>query len=291
MAKTRKKSKTATKKPAAPKSLPNSFRLTSAAYLTIKNNFRLLGGITLIYMALNLLFVQGLNGWGVQQLKDSLQQDNDKFSSSLNVFGALVGGSGSTNAESNSIMQFILFVLVSLVVIWTLRSISAKRKVKVKQAFYEASTPLVPFLIILSVLLLQTIPLMIGSLLSNYVLLAGLAVGFLQEALWFTVIALLAGLTVFLISSSWFALYIVTLPEMTPLTALRSAKKLVRGRRWAVIRRLLFLPLLVLVVMLILIIPLIYWVAPLAGVTFFILSSVAFVFAHSYFYTLYRELL
>ena len=54
-----------------------------------------------------------------------------------------------------------------------------------------------------------------------------------------------------------FALYIVTLPDMTPMKALRSARELVRYRRWTVLRKVLFLPLMLLVVAAIIMVPII----------------------------------
>ncbi len=50
---------------------------------------------------------------------------------------------------------------------------------------------------------------------------------------------LLAMLTLIYVKSSLFALYIVTLPDMTPMKALRSARELARYRRWTVLRKIL----------------------------------------------------
>jgi hypothetical protein len=94
-----------------------------------------------------------------------------------------------------------------------------------------------------------------------------------------------------MISSSLFALYIVTLPDMTPMKALRSARELVRHRRWTVLRKILCLPLILLVAGAVIMLPIIIVLTPLAQWVFFLLTMLALVAAHAYMYTLYRELL
>jgi phosphatidylglycerophosphate synthase len=73
--------------------------------------------------------------------------------------------------------------------------------------------------------------------------------------------------------------------------ALRSARELVRYRRWTILRKVLFLPLLLLIVTAIMMVPVISVVTPLAQWVFFILMMAAIAVVHSYMYTLYRELL
>jgi hypothetical protein len=101
----------------------------------------------------------------------------------------------------------------------------------------------------------------------------------------------LAAWSFYMISSSIFAIYIVSLPDTEPRAALRSAKKLVRGRRWEVIPKILFLPLFVLVVMGIIVIPLIVWAAFLVAPVFYALSMLTVLFVHTYLYCLYRRLI
>ena len=73
--------------------------------------------------------------------------------------------------------------------------------------------------------------------------------------------------------------------------ALRSARQLVRYRRWTIMRKFIFLPVAVLFIGAVLIIPLIIYATPLAEWTFFALTMLALAVIHSYVYNLYRELL
>jgi hypothetical protein len=94
-----------------------------------------------------------------------------------------------------------------------------------------------------------------------------------------------------MVSSSIFALYIVTLPDVTPMQALRSARELVRYRRWSIARKVLFLPVSLLVIAAVIMVPVILLVTPASEWVFFILSMLSIAVIHSYMYSLYRELL
>lgn len=73
--------------------------------------------------------------------------------------------------------------------------------------------------------------------------------------------------------------------------ALRSARELVRYRRWTVLRKILFLPVVLLVAAAVVMVPIIIWLTPLAQWIFFLLTMFALVAVHAYMYNLYRELL
>ena len=94
-----------------------------------------------------------------------------------------------------------------------------------------------------------------------------------------------------MLCSSLFALYIVTLPDMTPMMALRSARQLVLSRRLNVLRKLAALPLFIIIVIILLVVPAIYFLPVVAPWLYFALTIMALVFLHAYLFTLYRELL
>jgi hypothetical protein len=150
--------------------------------------------------------------------------------------------------------------------------------------------PIVPFILVLCVIGLQLLPLVIGTGLYSLVASNGIAVG--GEIIFWIVLAIaLTVLSLYWLCSSLFALYIVTLPDMTPLKALRSARELVRNRRAQVIRKVLWLPLVLFVVAGLIMLPIILWLTPLAQWIFFLLTMFSVVAIHTYMYILYRELL
>ena len=285
-----------TKRIKHPVKLPNVWQLTKTAALTLWQHKQLFIGIILMYGLLNLLLVQGLaSGTDVTNLKHSLSQAFSghlgSLVSSLGVFVVLVGSAGNGSSQTAGAYQLILGLVASLAVIWALRQVLAGQRVRVRDTFYLGMYPLVPFVLVLLVIGLQLVPLLIGSTLYTLVITNGIAAYFIEQLIWGLLYALLALLSLYMITSSLFALYIVTLPDMTPMKALRSARELVRYRRWTVLRKLICLPIILFVVAAIIMVPIIIWLTPLAQWVFFLLTMLSLVAIHTYMYTLYRELL
>jgi hypothetical protein len=231
----------------------------------------------------------------VTGLKHTLNQaftgNLGSLASGVSVFVVLVGSAGNGSSQTAGAYQLFLGLITSLAVIWALRQVLAGSLVRIRDAYYQGMYPLIPFILVLLVIGLQLLPLLIGSTLYSLVVTNGIAVYPIERIIWALLFALLALLSLYMISSSLFALYIVTLPDMTPMKALRSARELVRNRRWTVLRKLLCLPIVLLIVAAIIMVPIIIWLTPLAQWVFFLLTMFALVAANTYVYMLYRELL
>lgn len=209
---------------------------------------------------------------------------------SLTVFGMLLG-SGAPTSDVASAYQAMILAIISLALIWALRQTHAHEQITVKDAFYKSSHPLVPFIIVLMFLGLQLIPMLIGTSIYSLTVSNGIATALLAKLILAAVALGLTFISIYMVCASIFALYIVTLPEMTPLKAMRSAKTLVRFRRWTIIRKVLFLPFILVVLLLAIMLPIILVLTPIAEVVFLFLGAFSIVIAHSYMYSLYRELL
>jgi hypothetical protein len=285
------------KEPAAPlPKLPNVWQLTKTTWQTLWEHKKLFIGITIIYGLLNLVLVQGLaGGTDVSSLKHALGQAyNGNFgslASAFSIFTVLVGSSGNSSSQAAGGYQLFLGIITSLAVIWALRQILAGTSIRIRDAYYRGMYPLIPFILVILVIGLQLLPFIIGSTLYNLVVANGIAIGALERAGWFLVFLLVMAWSIYMISASLFALYIVTLPEMTPLKATRSARDLVRGRRWPVILRLVSLPVILLVLAAVIMVPIIIVLTFLAQWVFLVLTMFTLVAVHAYMYTLYRELL
>ncbi|MDB5170334.1 MAG: hypothetical protein JWO35_28 [Candidatus Saccharibacteria bacterium] len=289
------------KKPAAAKprrivKLPNVWLLTKKATLTLWEHKRLFVAITLIYGLLNLVLVQGLaSGTDVGSLKDQLSSvftgNFGAIASSLSIFAVLVGSSGNGSSQTAGAYQLFIALITSLAIIWALRQVLLGNKLRARDAYYRGMYPLVPFILVLLIVGLQLIPLIVGSSLYSIVISNGIAVYFVEKLMWAVAFGLLGLLSAYMLSSSLFALYIVTLPDMTPMKALRSARELVRHRRWTVLRKVLCLPVILLVAAALIMVPIIIVLTPLAQWIFFLLTMFSLAAVHAYMYTLYRELL
>lgn len=281
-----------------PVKLPNAWRLTRMAARTLWEHKRFFIILTLVYGVLNLVLVQGFaaGSTNVSTLKDTLglvfTGHFGSLASSLSIFALLIGSSGNSTSPTAGAYQLFLALITSLAIIWTLRQLLAGVQLKrVRDAYYRGVYPLIPFILVLLVIGLQLIPLLIGSTVYSQVISGGIAVYFVEKFIWALLYGLLALLSLYMLSSSLFALYIVTLPDMTPMKALRSARELVRHRRWTVLRKIVALPVILLFAAAIVMVPIIIWLTALAQWVFFLLTMFGLVAVHAYMYTLYRELL
>jgi hypothetical protein len=280
-----------------PQALPSAWKLSKQAAKLLWQHRKLIIGITLIYGLLNIILVRGFSGsTDVSELKNVLNQIFDgnwgHFASSLTIFALLVTSAGNTTSSTGGTYQLLLVLIISLALIWTFRQVLAGHtKVRVRDGFYRGMYPFIPFVLVLLVIGVQLIPLLVGSTLYSTVINNGIAVYAVEKFFWGLLFFLLALLSLYMICSSIFALYIVTLPDMTPMKALRSARELVRFRRWTVLRKVLFLPVALLIIAAIIMVPIITFATPAAQWLFFILTMLAVAAVHAYMYTLYRELL
>ncbi len=279
-----------------PTKLPSAFKIFKASIKTLGANRNLFLIITLIYGLLTVILVRGIGGaLNLSDLKSSLQSGFNgslgNFFTGLTLFSYLLSSAGTSANPAGGVYQTLLIIIMSLVVIWALRQVLAGRKIKAKEAFYQGTFPLIPFILVLLVIGLQLLPLALGSWLYSTVITSGIAITGIEKFLWALLAMLLATLSLYMICSSLFALYIVTLPNMTPMKALRSARQLVLYRRWTVLLKILFLPLALIIIGAAVMIPLIIFVTPLAEWIFFLLSMFTLVVVHTYMYTLYRQML
>jgi hypothetical protein len=280
-----------------PTGLPlSSWKLLKKAFRNIRSVWRPLMAVVLIYGLLNAYFVQGLSApLDVGDLKEdvsSLLGDGaSSLVTNLTVFGALATSTTQSQTEVGNIYQTLFLLVTSLVTIWLLRQAALGNRASAKQAYYNGVYALVPFSFVLLYIGLQLIPMRISSELYKLTVGAGLAVTAYEVVLWTLLCFLLALWSLYLVTSSIFALLIVTLPNTTPMVAIRSAKDLVEFRRWTILRRLFVgVALVVLLAICILALSVVFF-DPIAPWLFFACVIFAPVLLTSYVFTIYRELL
>ncbi len=292
---TKKQSKAKAKKHIKTRSpVEGSFQLSLRVFKIWKAHWKTLGGIVLVYLVLNILFASGVSNItsAFSSIKNDLNNGGGhQLWHAAGGFASLVGSSGSSTSATGSTLQSILFILESLVIIWALRHLISGQGISVKVAYYRSMAPLIPFLLVIFIIIVQLLPITLGGTLlavvsSSIFTNTGSATFF--SVLFFMILAIWS---IYMVSASVFALYIVTLPDMQPLQAIRSAKDLVQYRRPEVVRKVFFMPVFVLVAMGIVIVPLILYASFIVPVVFFVLSMLAILFMHTYLYSLYRELL
>ena len=275
-------------------SLPPATKLFRHSLGIIRRNKKIFGLILFAYIGLSILLVRGFSSTAqLTSVKATITATKGTgFATSTSILSSLFSASSATTTGGTT-FQLVLFIIMSLVIIWALRQVHGKQNVKVsiKDAFYKSTEQLIPFTLVLLVVSLQLIPMLIGASLYSMVVVNGLAVNGLEKLPWMGVFFLLALSSLYALSSSIFALYIVTLSGVTPLQALRSAKELVRLRRWTVMRKILFLPVFLFTVICLIMLPTVLWLTPIAEWIYFAIGLGTLIIAHSYLYNLYRELM
>lgn len=277
--------------------IAGSFKILRMSIRHLWLNKRLFGGILLVYLVLFALLVKGLAtnfqlAETRNQIEEAVDGDLGNIEMGAVLFGTLIGTASRAPSESSAVYQTLLFVVMSLAVIWALRqTFEAPKSIKMKQAFYSGMAPFVTYLLVCLVILLQLLPALIGSFIYSIVVNNSIAVGWIEQVMWLVFLVAALGVSVFFVSSSLFATYIVTLPGIEPLQALRKSRSLVKFRRFLIIRKVLFLPVVLLMFMLLIFFPLVIYAAVAAEVLFMIFSLALLILAHTYLYILYREML
>jgi hypothetical protein len=279
-----------------PVRLPSSWQITKKTCRLLWQARRPLLGIFVTYIILSILLVRGFGGANdISTLRDQLSKgvggNTGELAAGISSLATTLTSANAGSTASAGVYQMLLGVIVSLATIWTLRQVLGGERVRVRDAFYKSTTPFIPFLLVLVIILIQTLPFMIGGGIYTIVVGYGIAITGLEKLLWGMLFAVLALTTVYMLCSSLFGLYIVTLPDMTPLKALRSARNLVRYRRPAVFRKLIFLVFALGVLAVVLLLPAVLVITGLAAWVFFLFSLAALIVVNAYMYTLYRELL
>jgi hypothetical protein len=179
----------------------------------------------------------------------------------------------------------------------------AGNKVKVRDGLYNAGAPILPTVLVAILLIVQLLPFAIALIGYSAAASTGLLDGGVQAMLFWIAAGLLALLSLYWITSTIFALIIITLPGMYPFQAIKAAGDMVIGRRLRILLRFLWMALTVVVAWIVVMIPVIIfdsWVTsvwsatsgiPVVPVTILIMSSLTVIWVSSYVYLLYRKVI
>lgn len=287
-------------KPAKFKPVPTSWALWKESLSFVKLHWKKVTLFLLVYMSLYIVFVRGLgSAIDFANVRENLSENGESVNGlirSLIFFGVLVSASNAVSSDVAAAYQSILFVVGSLAFIWLLRLLHTKnyKDVRVKDGFYKGMQPLVQFIIVLVIIGLETIPLTIAAYFLNTAL-ATPSVTIVETGIFVFLAALISMISLYLLSGTWPAIYIVTLPGAEPWKSIKTANSLISVSRWYVMRRLFGLAFLLFFTAVLLVVPLLM-VLPdgyefIAEAGFFIYLLASFSLAHTSLYKLYKSLL
>jgi len=290
--------------------LPGYFKFTKSVMISIwanKKVFLLLALVYAIFMAL-------ITGMASQDIYSSLVDTMKSTSGdTITGFWGEIGkagllfvstATGSLNGSLSDVEQvfsIILILMVWMSSIWLLRNILAGHKVKLRDSLYNSSSPIISTFIVLLLLMIQLVPLAIAIIGYGAASTTGLLKGGVEAMLFWFAAGSLALVSLYFITSTIFALIIVTLPGIYPFKAIEIAGDLVVGRRLRIILRLLWLIFTIVISWALIVIPLILfdgWLKsfipaiswlPIIPIVILLLSPLTIIWAASYIYILYRK--
>jgi hypothetical protein len=244
-------------------------------------------------------------------LKQTIDTTSGSFFTGWGVLGkagllfvsTVANGFSTSLAQSQQLYAVLIILLTWLTIVWLLRNILAGHEVRLRDGLYNAGAPILSTIIIFIVFLIQLLPITLAVIFYSAALSTGMLAGGVEAMLFWIVAGLLAVLSLYWITSTFFALVIVTLPGMYPYRALKTAGDIVANRRFRILLRLLWLFVSTIIVWAVIMIPIIMfdswiksvWVAiswvPIVPVMILILSSLTIVWVSSYIYLFYRKVI
>lgn len=213
------------------------------------------------------------------------------------------GGLDTGMGEVQVVFMVALFLIMWLVVIYLLRHFLAGGRPKLRDALYNALSPLISTLLVFVVIFIQAIPLMLVAITYSAAVMTDFLSTPFYALVYFIFAALMVLISAYLLSSSLMALVAVTAPGIYPMSALLNASDLMAGRRIRLLLRLFYLFFVIAIIYLITMLPIILidlglknlwsWLAGWPIVPFFLLVVTCFVFVYAtaYLYRYYRWLL
>ena len=215
------------------------------------------------------------------------------------LFAAAI--TGSLNPTLTQLQQFLAIFLVFLfwlVIIWVLRKKLSDKPATIRDALYNAGAPIIPTVVVATVLVFQAIPGALGLVAGSLTLSGVWLQGGVESMLVTVAAALLCVLSVYWIGGSALALVVVSLPGIYPWRALSVASELVIGQRWRLILRIFLMILTVVAVWAALLMPALLldgWLKfdwlPLIPILVLLLYGFTLVYCMTYIYKMYRSLL
>lgn len=296
-----------------PLHLPGYWKFTAYVAQTLwqyRRTFLLLG---LVYAILTAVLIGVASQTTYAQLTDSLRgasgevfgQGWQQFGQALLVFAGTIGSSFSAQNASGGGVETLYGVMIALMIwlatVWLLRNFLANKTVKLRDGLYSAGAPLFATYVLALVLMIQLIPIALAFLGYSAASSTGLLNQGVEAMLFWFAAGGLALLSLYWVTSTLFAMVIVTLPGMYPFVALARARDVVLGRRTRLLLRAIWLVFTVIIGWAVILLPIIFidillsgwwkWFenVPLIPLAVLILSALTMVWVAGYIYLLYRK--
>ena len=295
--------------------LPSLTSQASAAFKMFFKFWKIFLPLLLIFVGLYIFLIGAMSENTLADIKANVEQTNKDVAdgkigtvgkAGLTLLGIISTGGLTTMNDAQIVIAVLLFTIIWLVTIYLARHLLAgHQEIKMRDGFYSALSPLVSTLVVGLIIFLEAIPIMLTIIVFQVALTTEFLSTPFYALLFFMFAALMITLSLYLLSSSFFAIIVVSAPGLYPLTAVRMAKNLIMGRRLRFLIRVFYLVIIVALLYLLLLIPAIIldgvlkpqfaWLAeskiPFVAIIQLTITVFIFIYLSIYFYLFYRALL
>lgn len=295
--------------------LPSLTSQASAAFKMFFKFWKIFLPLLLIFVGLYIFLIGAMSENTLADVKANVEQTNKDVAdgkigtvgkAGLTLLGIISTGGLTTMNDAQIVIAVLLFTIIWLVTIYLARHLLAgHQEIKMRDGFYSALSPLVSTLVVGLIIFLEAIPIMLTIIVFQVALTTEFLSTPFYALLFFMFAALMITLSLYLLSSSFFAIIVVSAPGLYPLTAVRMAKNLIMGRRLRFLIRVFYLVIIVALLYLLLLMPAIIldgilkaqfaWLAeskiPFVAIIQLTTTVFIFIYLSIYFYLFYRALL
>ena len=295
--------------------LPSLTSQASAAFKMFFKFWKIFLPLLLIFVGLYIFLIGAMSENTLADVKANVEQTNKDVAdgkigtvgkAGLTLLGIISTGGLTTMNDAQIVIAVLLFAIIWLVTIYLARHLLAgHQEIKMRDGFYSALSPLVSTLVVGLIIFLEAVPIMLTIIVFQVSLTTEFLSTPFYALLFFMFAALMITLSLYLLSSSFFAIIVVSAPGLYPLTAVRMAKNLIIGRRLRFLIRVFYLVIIVALLYLLLLMPAIIldgalksqfaWLTdskiPFVAIIQLTITVFIFIYLSIYFYLFYRALL
>ena len=295
--------------------LPSLTSQASAAFKMFFKFWKIFLPLLLIFVGLYIFLIGAMSENTLADVKANVEQTNKDVAdgkigtvgkAGLTLLGIISTGGLTTMNDAQIVIAVLLFTIIWLVTIYLARHLLAgHQEIKMRDGFYSALSPLVSTLVVGLIIFLEAVPIMLTIIVFQVALTTEFLSTPFYALLFFMFVALMITLSLYLLSSSFFAIIVVSAPGLYPLTAVRMAKNLIMGRRLRFLIRVFYLVIIVALLYLLLLMPAIIldgalksqfaWLTdskiPFVAIIQLTITVFIFIYLSIYFYLFYRALL
>ena len=295
--------------------LPSLTSQANAAFKMFFKFWKIFLPLLLIFVGLYIFLIGAMSENTLADVKANVEQTNKDVAdgkigtvgkAGLTLLGIISTGGLTTMNDAQAVIAVLLFTIIWLVTIYLARHLLAgHQEIKMRDGFYSALSPLVSTLVVGLIIFLEAVPIMLTIIVFQVALTTEFLSTPFYALLFFMFAALMITLSLYLLSSSFFAIIVVSAPGLYPLTAVRMAKNLIMGRRLRFLIRVFYVVIIVALLYLLLLMPAIIldgalksqfaWLTeskiPFVAIIQLTITVFIFIYLSIYFYLFYRALL